>query len=94
LNLAGKWCEECARFLHAGAGIQRMTFATWKDVIALEATRRDGHAPQGCSEKPSGPSRFVHAGPTGVGNLPRPKERGGDMAFAEMLELLGQGCEE
>jgi hypothetical protein len=71
-----------------------MTFATWKDVIALEATRRDGHAPQGCSEKPSGPSRFVHAGPTGVGNLPRPKERGGDMAFAEMLELLGQGCEE
>jgi hypothetical protein len=54
-----------------------MTFATWKDVIALEATRSDGHA-----------------GPTGVGNLPRPKERGGDMAFAEMLELLGQGREE
>jgi predicted O-linked N-acetylglucosamine transferase (SPINDLY family) len=70
LTLAGQWCEGCARFLHAGAGIQRMTFATWKDVIAREG---------------------AHAGPTGVGNLPRPKERGGDMAFAEMLELLGQG---
>jgi len=25
-----------------------------------------------------------HAGPTGVGNLPRPKERGGDVPLAEM----------
>ncbi len=51
-----------------------MTFATWKEVIAREAERGDGHA-----------------GPTGVGNLPRPKERGGDVAFAEMLELVGEG---
>ena len=28
----------------------------------------------------------AHAGPTGCGNLPRPKERGGEMAFAEMVE--------
>jgi hypothetical protein len=27
-----------------------------------------------------------HAGPTGVGNLPRPKERGGEMTFEEMRE--------
>jgi hypothetical protein len=94
LNAQGKWCEECARFLHAAAGIQRMTFATWKDVIALEAQQKSVHDTQDCSEMASGPSRFVHAGPTGVGNLPRPKERGGDMAFAEMLELLGQGREE
>ena len=29
-----------------------------------------------------------HAGPTGTGNLPRPKERGGDMSYDEMLEYL------
>ena len=29
-----------------------------------------------------------HAGPTGVGNLPRPKERGGDVPFAEMCERM------
>ena len=27
-----------------------------------------------------------HAGPTGMGNLPTPKERGGDLSFAEMRE--------
>jgi hypothetical protein len=27
-----------------------------------------------------------HAGPTGVGNLPTPKERGGELSFAEMRE--------
>jgi hypothetical protein len=27
-----------------------------------------------------------HAGPTGVGNLPTPKERGGDLSLAEMRE--------
>ncbi len=70
----GEWCERCAPYLHGGAGIQRLTFATWKEVIAREAERGDGHA-----------------GPTGVGNLPRPKERGGDVPFAEMLEMLGEG---
>ncbi len=70
----GEWCERCAPFLYGGAGIQRLTFATWKEVIAREAERGDGHA-----------------GPTGVGNLPRPKERGGDVPFAEMLEMLGEG---
>ena len=28
-----------------------------------------------------------HAGPTGVGNLPTPKERGGDLDYAELLAL-------
>jgi len=28
-----------------------------------------------------------HAGPTGVGNLPTPKERGGDLSFPELLQL-------
>ncbi len=28
-----------------------------------------------------------HAGPTGVGNLPQPKERGGDLDYAELLAL-------
>jgi hypothetical protein len=34
-----------------------------------------------------------HAEPTGVGNLPRPKERGGEVSFAEMLGWLGKGRE-
>jgi hypothetical protein len=77
LTAAGKWCEGCARFLHGGCGIQRMTYATWQDVIELEAARDGGHA-----------------GPTGVGNLPRPKERGGEVEFQEMLERLGERVEE
>jgi hypothetical protein len=28
-----------------------------------------------------------HAGPTGVGNLPTPKERGGELSFPELLQL-------
>jgi hypothetical protein len=28
-----------------------------------------------------------HAGPTGVGNLPTPKERGGEVPFAETKEM-------
>ena len=76
LNAAGKWCEGCARFLHGGHGIQRMTFQTWQEVIAREAAREDGHA-----------------GPTGVGNLPRPKERGGEVSFEEMREWVGEGAE-
>ena len=35
-----------------------------------------------------------HAGPTGVGNLPRPKERGGEVSFAEMRGWVGEGVEE
>jgi hypothetical protein len=31
-----------------------------------------------------------HAGRTGVGNLPRPKERGGEVSFEEMLGWLGE----
>ena len=34
-----------------------------------------------------------HAGPTGVGNLPTPKERGGDVPFAEMKEWVGSADE-
>ncbi len=34
-----------------------------------------------------------HAGPTGVGNLPTPKERGGEVPFAEMKEWVA-GAEE
>jgi hypothetical protein len=76
LTAAGKWCEGCARFLHGGHGIQRMTFRTWQEVIAREAERADGHA-----------------GPTGVGNLPRPKERGGEVSFEEMRAWVGEGVE-
>ncbi len=47
---------------YGGAGIQRMTVDKWLETIELEKNRADGHL-----------------GPTagGVGNLPRPKERGG-----------------
>ncbi len=70
-TLAGEWCEPCAPYLYAGAGIQRMTFDTWQQIIQREAL-----APG------------QHAGPTGTGNLPRPKERGGDVSYDEMLEYL------
>ena len=43
-----------------GGGIQRMIFAHWLQVIALESA-----------------AGSEHIGPTGVGNLPRPNERGG-----------------
>ncbi len=59
-TLAGVWCPLCSVHTNGGHGIQRMTFATWKQVIERE------------KETPGG-----HAGPTGSGNLPRPKERGG-----------------
>ncbi len=53
-----------------GCGIQRMTTDTWLEVIAREAPE---------FERPGYKSSFApeHIGPTGVGNLPRPKERGG-----------------
>jgi hypothetical protein len=35
-----------------------------------------------------------HAGPTGVGNLPRPKERGGEMTFAEIEAMWVEGNKE
>ena len=73
LKAQGKWCEGCARFLHGGHGIQRMTYETWLEISEQEEAREGGHA-----------------GPTGVGNLPRPKERGGEVAFAEMLGWLGK----
>ena len=53
-----------------GCGIQRMTTDQWLDLIEREAPEiprpgyRSSFAPQ-------------HIGPTGAGNLPRPKERGG-----------------
>ena len=53
-----------------GCGLQRMTTDQWLDVIDREAPEipragyRSSYAPE-------------HIGPTGVGNLPRPKERGG-----------------
>ena len=62
--------EEEQRHL-GGCGIQRMTFETWQAVIAREApeiSRGKGYV---SSVSPG------HLGPTGVGNLPRPKERGG-----------------
>jgi hypothetical protein len=68
---AGEWCEPCAPYLNAGAGIQRMTFDAWQEVIEHEAL-----------------TPGQHAGPTGTGNLPRPKERGGDMSYDEMLEYI------
>ena len=71
LTQAGQWCEPCARYLNGGAGIQRLTFDTWKQVIAREALV---------------PGQ--HAGPTGIGNLPRPAERGGEVPYSEMLEYL------
>jgi hypothetical protein len=70
-TLAEEWCEQCAPYLTAGAGIQRMTFDAWQEVIQYEAL-----------------TPGQHAGPTGSGNLPRPKERGGDMSYDEMLEYL------
>jgi len=64
-----------------------MTYETWKEVIEREALQPGAHDPQGGSEMNSaGRSLFVHAGPTGCGNLPRPKERGGEVPFAEMVE--------
>ena len=47
---------------YGGAGIQRMTVDTWLETIEHEKNRADGHL---------GPT------PKGIGNLPRPKERGG-----------------
>ena len=70
-TLKGEWCEQCAPFLHGGAGIQRMTYETWLEISEKEELREGGHA-----------------GITGVGNLPRPKERGGEVEFAEMLGWL------
>ena len=72
-TLKGEWCEQCAPFLHGGAGIQRMTYETWLEISEKEELREGGHA-----------------GITGVGNLPRPKERGGEVEFAEMLGWLGE----
>lgn len=46
-------------FETGGAGIQRMTLDTWREVIKREQASGTGHI-----------------GPTGVGNLPRPKHRG------------------
>jgi len=91
---AGRWCALCSVKERGGCGTQRMTYETWKEVIEREAAQPGGHDPQGGSETNSaGRSLFVHAGPTGCGNLPRPKERGGEMAFAEMVELVDGGRE-
>jgi hypothetical protein len=55
---------------YGGCGIQRMTMETWLEVVEREAPElerigyKSSYAPE-------------HIGPTGVGNLPRPKERGG-----------------
>jgi len=66
----GHWCPLCSVHERGGAGIQRMTFDTWLQIIEQE------------SQTPG-----QHAGPTGTGNLPQPKERGGDLDFQELLEL-------
>ena len=68
---AGHWCPLCSVQERGGAGLQRMTFDTWKEVIEQEA------------QTPG-----QHAGPTGTGNLPRPKERNGDIPFRELLDSL------
>jgi len=53
LTQAGKWCEPCARYLNGGAGIQRMTFDTWQQVIAREALVPGRHAgPTGTGNLP------------------------------------------
>ncbi len=55
---------------YGGCGIQRMTIETWLQVIEREAPEvvREGYRSSIAPE---------HIGPTGNGNLPRPKERGG-----------------
>lgn len=55
---------------YGGCGIQRMTTETWLQVIEREAPEvlREGFRSSIAPE---------HIGPTGNGNLPRPKERGG-----------------
>ena len=60
--------EDRANF--GGAGLQRLTPDTWLKVIEREGPEipREGYQ---SSVLPG------HIGPTGVGNLPRPKERGG-----------------
>jgi len=67
----GHWCPLCSVHERGGAGIQRMTFDTWLQIIEQE------------SQTPG-----QHAGPTGAGNLPRPKERQGDTPFAELLDYV------
>lgn len=52
--------------------------------------RAGGAQAEGCSGMSYGARCFVHAGPTGTGNLPQVNERGGELVFAEMLGWVGK----